>query len=165
MINYAGLKVESTIIERFAEIAAGVGMVVIFAMPIYLWNDLPATIPRHFAADGSADAYSGKAFLLFLPFVCLFFYSLLAVLKRFTYRLNYPWKISPDNVYRQFQLAKGFIAAIKAVLIWIFVYIEWVQVGVALGRTEGIDPWLLPVVIFAVLGVISVYFYLAYHSK
>lgn len=159
------IKIESTLIERFAEVAAVIGLSISFAMPIYLWSSLPDSIPSHFGADGFVDSYSGKGFLFFLPSVSLFFYLFLTILKKYPHVLNYPWKITVINVYRQYQLAKGFINSIKAEMIWIFVYIEWIQIGVALGRAGHINPIFLPVVITAILGTIAVYFYLAYHSR
>jgi len=165
MVNRLRAKVDSTLVERFAEAAAVVGIAVSFAMPIYLWSVLPDSVPSHFAADGQADSYSGKGFLFFLPAVGLFFYLALSILGKYPHVLNYPWKITVLNVYRQYQLARGFITSIKAEMIWIFIYIEWVQVGVALGRNEIIDPMFLPVIIGAILGTIAVYFYLAYHSR
>lgn len=148
-----------------AEILAAVALMVSFALPLYFWRALPASVPIHFGINGHADSFGTKSALLLLPLVSLFFYALLSLLKRFPHIYNYPWKITPLNAYRQFQLAKGFITAIKAEMIWIFVYIEWVQVGVALGEGKIIDPFFLPVVIGLILGTIAIYFYLAYHSK
>ncbi|MEE9553266.1 MAG: DUF1648 domain-containing protein [candidate division Zixibacteria bacterium] len=159
------VKIESTFIEWFAEVAAMMGVLISFAMPIYLWSSLPDTIPSHFGADGHADSYGGKGFLFFLPSVGMFFYMVLSLLNRYPYVLNYPWKITVINVYRQYQLAKGFINSIKAEMIWIFVYIEWIQIGVALGRAQSIHAVFLSVVITVILGTIAVYFYIAYHSR
>ncbi len=165
MARHSKLIIDSTFIERFAEAVAVLGILVGFAMPVYLWSSLPDSIPSHFGADGFVDSYSGKGFLFFLPSVGLFFYLFLTILKKYPHVLNYPWKITVINAYRQYQLARGFINSIKAELIWIFVYIQWIQIGVALGRAGHINPIFLPAVITAILGTIAAYFYLAYHSR
>lgn len=165
MPRYSKLNVDTTFVERIAEAAAVLGVVVSFVMPIYLWSSLPDMIPSHFGADGHVDSYGGKGFLFFLPSVGLFFFLFLSILKKYPHVLNYPWKITVINAYRQYQLARGFINAIKAEMIAVFVYIEWIQIGVALERGKSISPISTPLIIAVILGTIAIYFYIAYHSK
>ena len=47
---------------------------------LILWNKLPDTVPSHFGINGEADAYSGKAFMVFVPSLIMVAANLLCFL-------------------------------------------------------------------------------------
>lgn len=151
--------------ERFFETAAILGVIVGFGLLIRYWSVLPDLVPRHFGLDGRPDAYSGKDILLLLPIIGVIFYLGLTVLGRFPHVLNYPWKITSMNAYRQYYLARMLIVSLKAEMIWVFTYIEIIQIRTALNQAEGLGPAFIPAMLAVFFATIGIYLYLAYQAR
>ncbi len=165
MKNKPGIRIPLSSLEKFFEIAAISGVIVGFGVLINHWSALPDSVPRHFGLDGRPDAYGGKEILLFLPIVALIFYLGLTVLGRFPHVLNYAWKITALNAYRQYRLARLLIVSLKAEMIWVFTYIEIIQIRTPLGRAEGLGPAFIPVMLAVFFATIGIYLYLAYKAR
>ncbi len=159
------IRIPFSSMERFFETAAILGVIVGFGLLIRYWSVLPESVPRHFGLDGRPDAYSGKGILLFLPIVGVVFYLGLTALGRFPHVLNYAWKITSLNAYRQYYLARMLIVSLKAEMIWVFTYIELVQIRAALGQAEGIGPAFIPVMFAVFFATIGIYLYLGYQAR
>lgn len=159
------IKIPFSSTERFFETAAILGVIVGFGLLISYWSALPDSVPRHFGLDGRPDAYGGKDILLLLPITGLIFYLGLTVLGRFPHVLNYPWKITSMNAYRQYYLARLLIVSLKAEMIWVFTYIEIIQIRTPLGRAEGVGPAFIPVMLAVFFATIGIYLYLAYKAR
>ncbi len=159
------MKVERTQVERLLEIAGLAGIAFVVSFLIKYWASLPDTVPSHFGYDGRPDAFSGKSFLLILPAVAVFSYTILTFLSRYPHILNYLWKITHQNAYRQYQLSRTMITALKAETIWIFNYIVYIQVRVSLEISSGLSPLFLPILIIAVLGTIGLYLFFSYKER
>ena len=159
------IKIPFSSMERFFETAAILGVIVGFGLLIIYWSALPDSVPRHFGLDGRPDAYGGKDILLLLPIIGLIFYLGLTVLGRFPHVLNYPWKITALNAYRQHYLARMLIVSLKAEMIWVFTYIEIIQIRTPLGRAEGLGPAFIPAMLAVFFATIGIYLYLAYRAR
>jgi len=103
--------------------------------------------------------------LLFLPLGGAFLYMLLTVVSRFPHTFNYPCKITQENAEVQYLLARYLLAFLKAEIIWVFVYIQWMTIQVALGKAAGLGLVFLPVFLVLIFGTIAVYFYKSYRCK
>jgi hypothetical protein len=146
------IEIESTPVERIAEIVATVTVLVGFALPIYFRSSLPGF-------------FNVKSALFILPFAGLLFFLVLGGISRLPHRLNYPWEIRPYNIHRQFQLARAYITSLKAELAWVFVYMEWVEIGKNLGLMEGMGILFLPSIIAIIMVTTAVYLYSAHYSR
>jgi hypothetical protein len=159
------IKIPLSSMERFFETAALSGVIIGFGLLVFYWSALPESVPRHFGLDGRPDAFGGKSMLLFLPIVGLVFYLSLTALGRFPHVLNYAWKITAVNARRQYYLARMLIVSLKAEMIWVFTYIEMVQVRAALNRIKGLGPAFIPVMFAVFFTTIGIYLYLAYKAR
>jgi hypothetical protein len=46
---------------------------------------------------------------------------------------------------------------VKVELVWVFAWINWTMVSVAMGRSAGLGLWFLPVTLVAILGTTGFY--------
>lgn len=159
------IKVESTGVRRMLELVSVAGVIFIILLLIQNWGSLPDKIPSHFGPDGRADAYGGKSSLIWLLAICLFVFLTITIVNRYPHLFNYFWKITPENAYRQYQLAGTLLAAVKAEVIWTFNYIVITQIKVSRGEAEGLNPLFLYILIALILGSLFVYLYYSYKAR
>ena len=118
--------------------------------------DLPDRIPTHYCADGAPNAYGGKWTLSILPVANLFMYSLLTLIRKIPHYYNYPWPITEENAPRMYQAGLVTIACVKMEIIWLFTYLEWTTVRVAMGEAQGVGSWFLPVTLTVLIGTLII---------
>ena len=159
------IKVESTSVKRLLEIVSIAGIIYIVYILLQNWGSIPDKIPSHFGPDGSPDAYSGKSSILMLPVVGFVIYLVLTILNRYPHLFSYMWKITPENAYRQYQLAGTMLAALKAEVIWIFNYIVLATIKVSMGPSKGLSPLFLPILLIVIFGPICLYLYVSYKER
>ncbi|MDD2498931.1 MAG: DUF1648 domain-containing protein [Desulfitobacteriaceae bacterium] len=134
-------------------------MAVLFliVMVVRYWPTLPNTLPTHFGGTGIPDEWGGKSFALILPVVSFVLYIILTVCGRFPHTFNYICPITEENVFIQYAMARTMLSALKLEMIVMFTYIEWVTFQVALGQSEGLGDWFLPVTLGVIFGSIGIY--------
>lgn len=111
----------------------------------FYYDKLPSTIPTHFGALGKPDQWGGKMSLIPLPIIITLMYALLTGLIRVPHIYNYPRPITPENAERQYGNAVALIYWLRASVVWIFLYIEWITIQTALGKAHGMGDLFLPV--------------------
>ena len=159
------IRVESTSVKRLLELVSIAGIIFIAYVLLQNWDSIPDTIPSHFGLDGSPDTYAGKSSLLLLPIAGFAIYLAITILGRYPHLFSYLWKITPENAYRQYQLAGTMLSAMKAEVIWIFNYIVLVTVKVSMGTSKGLSPLFLPLLLLVIFGPICLYLYVSYKEK
>lgn len=138
-------------------IAGLVGTGFMVGLLIYYWPDLPAVIPTHFGASGLPDGWGSKQTMLFVAGVGAVLYLVMFVLSRYPHLYNYPWAITESNAEIQYSMASTFMVVLANVIIWMFTYIVWQTIQTALGQSEGMGSWFLPVVLFMTFGPMAVW--------
>ena len=159
------IRVESTIVKRLLEIVSLAGIVYIVYVLAKSWSMLPEKIPAHYDLYGIPDAYSGKSSILILPVVGIIIYLAITILDRYPHIFSYVWKITPENAYRQYQLAGSMLAALKAEVIWIFNYIAISTIRISLGKAKELSPLFLPIMLLVIFGPICIYLYVSYKER
>ena len=159
------LRIEPTGLKRILELVALAGLIFMILVLIQNWGSLPDKIPSHFGFDGHPDAYAGKSSLLALAAIAIFIFLMLTIADRFPHLYNYFWKITPENAYRQYQLAQYLLIAVKAVVVWLFNYIMITQISVSRGVSEGLNPFLLFILIAVILGTTAVWLLYSYKAR
>jgi uncharacterized membrane protein len=159
------LKLPLTGWEKGLEVLSVMGVVFTFILVYQSWGILPDRIPTHFGFAGQPDAWGNKASLFFLPIMTVAMYLLLTIVSRFPHTFNYPGKITKENAATQYLMARYLIAVLKVETIWLFAYIQWVTIEVALGKTTGLSNLFLPIFMIVMLGTIVVYFYKAREKR
>jgi len=159
------IRVESTNIKRLLELVSIAGIIFIAAVLLQNWENIPDKVPSHFGLDGRPDAYASKSSILLLPIVGFIIYLAITILGRYPHLFSYIWKITPENAYRQYQLAGTMLSALKAEVIWIFNYIAVTAIKISMGDSESLSPLFLPVLLVVIFGPICIYLYVSYKER
>jgi len=140
-------------------------LILLFAIPLFYYNQLPERIPIHFNVAGKPDGFGGKHSLFILPATGLFIYFLLTVLAAFPHVYNFPVTITSANAEVQYRLATRLMRILKAVILIIFSFISWMSIRTAIGAASGLGKMFLPLFLFLTSGVILIYFKQAYDNR
>ena len=132
------------------ETLALAGLVLQIAILGYFWRALPQQIPKHFGATGAVDSYGDRSTLLILPAATLLMYGLLTVVSFFPQSFNYPVEVNDENRDRLETLALTMMGWLKAELTWLFAYLGWAIIRIALGHDTGLGWAFLPVTLVVV---------------
>jgi hypothetical protein len=151
--------------EPGLEAAALLGVLSSILVVSLFWAALPGLIPSHFDWTGAPDGWSRKAMILLYPAASLIFYLGLTIALRFPQHFNYPWPITDQNAEVQYRLACSLLSWLKVEVIWLFVYLAWMTIWVALGHAQGLSAAFVPIVLGVIFGTVGIYFYQAYRAR
>jgi uncharacterized membrane protein len=140
-------------------------LIILIAIPVFYYNQLPERIPTHFNAAGLPDGYGGRHSLFVLPATGLFMYILLTVIAAFPHIYNYPVTITPENAEVQYRLATRLMRILKTVILILFSFISWMSVKTAAGSASGLGKMYLPVFIILTFGVVIIYLVQASNNR
>ncbi|WP_239618150.1 DUF1648 domain-containing protein [Cohnella mopanensis] len=129
------------------------------------WTDLPATVPAHYNGKGEIDRWGSKWELAILPAIAIILSAGLSVLSRFPHLYNYPVTITEENAVKQYSLARKMVIWMNLEIQVLFCYIEWTSVQAALGKSEGMWMWSIPILLVVLMGTLVVYIIRAFRSK
>jgi uncharacterized membrane protein len=155
--NRPRIKVKLTMFDWVSEIVAFAFLIVLIALPIIYYNDLPESIPSHFNAAGQPDDFSSKSSLWFLPITSVFMYLLMTVIEAFPHIYNFPVEITPENALTQYRIATRLIRILKTVIIVIFSFISFQTIKTATGGATGLGRAFFPVFLLLTFGIIIFY--------
>ena len=155
------LRPEMTPVDWIMEGLALLGLLAFVGTMVYFFPGLPGRIPSHFDAAGYPDEWDGKSSLVGLAAIALFIYALLTFLNLIPHRFNFPVRITPQNALRQYTMAIRLVRYLKCIIVWMFFYIHWSILRVALFSSSGIGEWFFPVIIVLFLLPLIVYGVLA----
>ena len=147
---------------QILSLTAVAGMVV---LTVIAWIRLPQSIPSHFGAGGTPDAYGGKGSLLLLPIFSVVMYIALTALERFPWIYNYPGDVTEENAPRYYRYGRLMIECLKLITILIFLYLQWQTYRVGEGASGGLGVWFLPVSMIALFGVMGLLIYKMVKNK
>ncbi len=153
------LEIPLTTFEIILQVLALMGLAAGLLTVFLSWNGLPDKIPTHFGLAGTADAWGGKGSLFILPGMVLGMYILLSIVERFPHTYNYLCEITEQNAEVQYRNARMMIVCLKTGIVWLFGYIEWVTVQVAMGKAAGLGASFLPVFLLLMFGTVGFFIY------
>lgn len=151
--------------EIFLEIAAIMGMIFSLLILARTWSMLPEVVPTHFGISGAPDAWGDKSSLLLLPAISILLYLTMTILGRFPGIYNYPVTITESNYVIQYYLARSLLAWIKAEIVWLFVWLNWLTIQTSLGHIAGLGWVAMPIILIITFVTIVVYFQQAWQSR
>lgn len=146
------------------EILAAIGLLVLLALPVFYYGQLPEQIPTHFGANGLPDKFGPKLTLWLLPIVGLCIYGLMTFVNRRPDWFNFPVKITAENAARQYGLAVRLIRLLKAMVTVLFAYLVWGTIHVAHGGSDGLNSWVLALPL-ATLGIAIAFMFVSATNK
>lgn len=144
-----------TTLDWLMEIGALAGITVTALILAVAWPSLPRTVPMHFGPSGRVDAWGDRSITLALPILVAFIYGVTTLLGRFPHVFNYPWPITPENAAAQYRAAGVLLRGLKLEMAWLFAYIQWRMIRIALGDTNGLGAWFLPAALALVLATLG----------
>ena len=131
---------------------------------IYMWNDLPESVPIHFNGLGEPDRWGGKGGVLTLPIVGFFVFSLTYGLSKFPHGFNYPIPVTKENAEKLYRISKTMLATLNLVMSFFFSIGTWEMVQVAFGK-PGFGVWYLPLLFVGLFGTIGYYLFRMFRLK
>lgn len=158
-------KPELTISDRFVESAGWLVLIIMWVFVIASYSKLPEIIPSHFNAAGEPDDTGSKKFIFILPVIGSFIFFLLTVLQNYPHAFNYPVKLTAKNANTQYTIAIRMIRHLKLIILVVFGLITLFTLMTALGESEGLGIWFLPLFLIAVFGPITYYIVKAFKNK
>jgi uncharacterized membrane protein len=155
--NLPKVKIKRTTFDWIIEVAGFSFLVVLIALPVIWYNNLPETIPVHFNAAGVPDGYGSRSTLWILPVTGLFMWLLMTVLEAFPQVYNFPVKITAENIVTQYRMATRLLRILKTVILILFSFISFQTIKTATGGSSGLGKAFLPVFLLITFGVIIIY--------
>lgn len=116
---------------------------------------LPNRIPTHFDFAGQANGWGSPAMLWLFPVVAVGLYLLMTVVVRFPSAFSYPVPVTAENRPRLEALNLSLIAWLKAEILCLFAWIQWMIVVAARQGYNGLSPVLIPVCIVAIFATVG----------
>jgi uncharacterized membrane protein len=141
-------------LEIIMEAISAVGVLALIILIIITWPELPDRIPSHFGSTGMPDGWGSKTSIWVLTGVGVGFYALLTIVSRFPHTFNYLWAITEENAERQYQIARTMVVCLKAEMIWLFVYMEFGIIQVAMDKIDGLGVVFVPITLIVIFGTI-----------
>jgi len=137
------------------DLANALVLLLLFALAIYYYNQLPAEIPIRFDAKGTPIASRTKATLFVFPVLALVISFILFLMRRQPNIINYPVEVTDENEQALYQQSSQLISGIMLTANVMLLLVCWNIVHVAMEQSEGINSvylW-IPIILMALLAV------------
>jgi uncharacterized membrane protein len=144
--------------KLFRELGAGGGIVVAILLVAVEWGRLPAAIPTHFGWSGAANGYGSKMMLWAIVAAMIFVYGVMRLAQKFPCRFNLPVPREHPQRGECEMVAQEMVSWLKLEVVWLFVYVIWAMIRVALNDGPGVRGWFVPVAAVVVGGTTVIYF-------
>ncbi|MDR3584250.1 MAG: DUF1648 domain-containing protein [Desulfosporosinus sp.] len=159
------VEIRRSFIEMLFELGAIIGVIVSLIIPIKAWSSLPNKIPAHYNMTGQVDRWGSKYEIFILVIAIVLIYFLMTLSSRYPHRFNYLIDITEQNAEAQYHLVRLMVQVLKAEVIWILVYIQWISVKGAMGKGMGLGTAFLSISLLLVFGTIGVYIWRSFRVK
>jgi len=125
--------------NRIYLILSIIGLLALVLIPSTFMDQLPDRIPTHFGADGVADGFGSKSSLWTLPVLGGVLFLIISGLTYLIPMLPYDkQKTSPQQYRTHMRLMTHMMGMLNVTMIWLFVYITYRTVQVALDDVQGL---------------------------
>ncbi len=146
-MNRPRLKIKPSRWERYVELLS---MVTAFASLFYLisqYASIPEEAPVHFGLSGKPDRYGHKSILFLLPSLNICLVIGLKILSGYPHLFNYPAKITPENAEKHYRSGLRVLRYLNLFIALLLGYISFAGINTALGRTEGLNPSIMGILV------------------
>ncbi|KXX71318.1 DUF1648 domain-containing protein [Flammeovirga sp. SJP92] len=154
MKNQPKIKLNLTNKDKTVEIIAILVLLLIWLLPLMVYEELPNEIAIHFNAQGIPDNYGHKSTLFILPVVSSLLFILLTVLNKYPHTFNYPTVITEENAERQYMLSTRFMRFLKLAILIVFLVIVYKTIEM---DPEGLGVFFMPFVLLITFVPIIIY--------
>ena len=133
--------------EKIIEIIGYIILLAYWLVIITTYQNLPEKIPIHYNGLGEVDNYSKKSSIFLLPIIGSFIFIILTMINKNPENFNYSIKITEENAENQYKNSIKMIRLLKIIVIVIFFLIDFKTIKIAIGESEGLGNWFLPLTI------------------
>lgn len=127
------------------------GLVLVFGCISISWSELPSQVPTHFGFSGPPNGFGPKAAIWTLPCVAVFLYLLLTLTCRHPELASLPASITEEQRGIARPQIIELLGWVRAEVMWMFAWLTWTTVQVALGRSSGLSAAFGPVTLGSIL--------------
>lgn len=126
---------------------AFIGMIILL---IAIWGKLPEEVPAHYNAKGEVDRWGSKWELTILPLISFFNLIFIQALEHFPEIHNYPKRFNASNAKAFYLNSRQMLNQMKNTVLIVFSLISFESIAIALGWSNGLGVWFLPVMLLAI---------------
>jgi uncharacterized membrane protein len=154
-------KMWDRVLEAVAIAALAYGVILV----MQAWATLPATIPTHFDASGTADGFGPKGMIWLLPAIGVVMVPMILFVRRFPWLSNTPIKITRENAEYQYGLLVRLLSLLACDVSLLFTVLVYDTIAIAGGGNSLLGWGLMPIFISGTIGPILWYFYAAFKGR
>lgn len=158
------LKIKWTILDYILEVVAIVFIIITTVYAFRSYSELPNTVATHFDMEGNADGFGNKSSIWAMPIISFVLWMLLSIVNQFPHALNYPFKLTKDNVVRQYKMAQRFLRIMKIWVCTIFLYALHSIVQTSNNQNYKMNIGIL-VLLGSMIVFMSIYIYISSKKK
>ncbi len=147
------IKPEPDSIDRFLDITGWALLIILWALVLGKFRQLPDKIPAHFDLSGRPDRFDSKGTIFILPLMGTVFYSVLSFLNKFPHVFNYTVRITEENARRQYLNATKMLRYTKLIIVILFTDIAMATISAASNPSMNMSKWFTPV-LFTLVGLL-----------
>ena len=138
------IQLPQTVFDRRMEQASALCLVLLWAITLISFFTLPEIIPTHFNASGQPDDHGSIYLLWILPVLGTLIWLGITKLNKYPHIFNYAVQITKENAAEQYTTATRMLRFLKLVVLLIFSHIVLSTYLSAVGITNGLGAWFLP---------------------
>ncbi len=94
-----------------------------------------------------------------LPGIGAVLYGGLMWLANYPHLLNYPVRLTTDNIYRQYRYAQRLLRVISSLVVVMLAFIKYMGIQVTFGQLDAIPVWPVLLMVAAMFATVGVYIY------
>ena len=137
------------------ELVGLAGLVMLLVVPAFYYQQLPESIPVHFNFQGQPDSFGPRETIWILPTIGTVLFLLMSIANQSPHTFNYTVKIDERNAEVEYAMATRMMRLIKALIVVVFVYLDWTSIQIALGESTGLYWWFAPAFLLALFGTVG----------
>jgi len=161
------IKIEPTATDRKMDMAALVLTLLLVALPLLFYSQLPDRIPSHFGASGDIDGYGSKYTIWILAAIGVMTYALFRYLLQMPHNFNYLTPVNEENAESQYRSATKLMRYILIVTQAIFLIILIAVIYAALQPGKNLlGPWFtIGTILLTIIIPVYIAFKMSYTTK
>lgn len=127
--------------DKVLEVAGYILLALLWVTTIYMYWQLPDMIPNH------PDDVMDKRTIFLLAILGSLQFFLISNVEDKPHLMNFPLKITPENIERQYARGMRMIKLVKILLIVVFILIEYYSYRDLAGLNGNLFAWLPPIIL------------------
>lgn len=140
-------KLERSAFERFLSIVSILLFAGSIVFSLVIWKHLPDKVPVHYGFSGEVNRWGSKWELVILPLISIMLYIFMRGLGKYPHIHNYPIKITEENAKDAYRISRSLMFVLGDIILIVFTIIFINSIVVALGWSEGLGFYLLPLLL------------------